>query len=196
MRAMNVALVLLLPLGGWAANSASKAEGADAGKAESAKIRVGTFDSRAVAVAYFNSEMRRQRTQRMIDEYQKAKTANDQKKIKELEAIRRANEQQIHRQGFSTASVANILAEIKDQLPGIAKEAGVDLIVSKWEIAYQSDSAEFVDVTGLLIKPFQPDKKVLGWITDLQKRKPIPLQDLENELKGHFEEPPNNEKSD
>jgi len=194
MRAMSFALVLLLSLGGWAASSAIKAEGADVEKAEKAKIRVGTFDSRAVAVAYFNSEMRRQHTRRMMDEYQKAKAANDQKKVKEFEAIRRANEQQIHRQGFSTASVANILAQIKDQLPGIAKEAGVDLIVSKWEIAYQSDTAEFVDLTGLLIKPFQPDKKVLGWITDLQKRKPIALQDLENELKGHFEEQPSNEK--
>ena len=194
MRVTNAALVLFLVFGGWAASSATRADEANGGKAETAKLRVGTFDSRAVAVAYFNSEMRRQQARQMMEEYKKAKTANDQQKIKELEAKRRANETQIHRQGFSTASVANILAEIKDQMPGIAKEAGVDVIVSKWEIAYQSDSAEFVDVTGLLIKPFQPDKKVLGWINDLQKRKPIALQDLEKELTGHLEERPGNEK--
>ena len=196
MRVTKIALVLLFVLGAWAVGSATGAEGADGGKAEKAKLRVGTFDSRAVAVAYFNSEVRRRHTRQMMDEYEKAKAANDQQKVKQLEATRRTNEERIHQQGFSTASVANILAEIKDEMPGIAREAGVDVIVSKWDIAYQSPSAEFVDVTGLLIKPFHPNERVLGWIKDLEKQTPIPLEELRKELREHLDEHAGSEKQE
>ena len=65
---------------------------------------------------------------------------------------------------------------IKDKLPGIAKKAGVDVIVSKWSISYSTPVAEFVDVTGLLIEPFQPDEKKRARILMQIRQPPIPLE--------------------
>ena len=44
-----------------------------------------------------------------------------------------ARRKQSHRQGFSTAPVDEILEHIKDDLPKIAKKAGVGSIISKWD---------------------------------------------------------------
>ena len=188
MRVVKILLSLLLALGCGTVGWTTAAEKGSAETAEKAKLRVGTFDSRAVAIAYFNSEMRQKHTRQLMDEYEKAKATKDQEKITQLEALRHSNEVRVHQQGFGTASVANILTEIKEQLPGIAQEAGVDVLVSKWDLAYQSPSAELVDVTDLLIKPFHPNERVLGWIKDLKQHPPVPQDELAKELKGHLEQ--------
>ena len=77
-----------------------------------------------------------------------------------------AGQTKLHMQGFSTASVSEYLEHIKDKIPAIAKQAGVDVIVSKWDLAYQSPDAEFVDVTDLMVKPFNPSEKVLKMVEE------------------------------
>jgi hypothetical protein len=154
------------------------AAGAGGVKAEAARLRVGTFDSRAVAVAYVNSDAGRRYVRQISDEYQKAKAAHDEPKAKQLAEKGRATQDLFHQQGFGTASVANILAEIKDQLPGVARQAGVDVIVSKWDLAYQSEAAAFVDVTELLVQPFHPNEKVRRWIEQLRQKAPISAEEL------------------
>jgi hypothetical protein len=181
MRTSHYGLVLVLAwvVGAWGVARPARAEGAE-GQGEKAKICVGTFDSRAVAVAHTRTESFGQAVQKLMDEYKKAEKAGDQQKMKELKAEGKAGQERVHQQGFGTASVANILAEIKDQLPEIAKKAGVDVIVSKWDITYQSPSAEFVDVTDEIIKPFKPNEKTLKIIEDLRKRPPVSLEELKN----------------
>ncbi len=48
-------------------------------------------------------------------------------------------------------SVPSAIARIEDRLPDMAKDAGVDVIVSKWTLTYRSPAAKFVDVTGLIV---------------------------------------------
>jgi hypothetical protein len=67
-----------------------------------------------------------------------------------------------HEQGFSTGSVTGIMAKVKDSLPGVANQTGVEVIVSKWELNHQSPGAEVVDVTDELAALFHPSEKVLG----------------------------------
>lgn len=150
------------------------------GKPEPAKLRVGVFDSRAVAVVYVRTEGFNQYLKGLMAQKKQAEAAADHETVKRLEAEAQAKQTELHLQGFGTASVANILEEIKDQLPAIAREAGVDLIVSKWDIAYQTPTAETVDVTQALIKPFHPDERALKIIEDLQKRRPVPAEQLRN----------------
>ena len=88
----------------------------------------------------------------------------------------------MHQQVFSIASVADILEKVKADLPKIAQEAGVDIIVSKWEVAYKNPSIEIVDVTSHLVKLFNPDEKTLKLIEYLPKQSPIPLVKLLIEL--------------
>lgn len=186
MKLLQMVLALAVACGVGAADAVTGAEPSGAAKGKSVKLKVGTFDSRAVAVAFFNSEMGRRHAWEWAERYEKAKAAKDETKQQQLEAERQSQRRQIHMQGFSTASVANILDEIKDQIPGIAHEAGVDLIVSKWEIAYQAPGAELVDVTDLMVKPFHTSEKALGWIQDLKKHPPVPAGELKQELDEHL----------
>lgn len=149
-------------------------------KAEKATLRVGVFDSRAVAVAYAGSEEFSRGLRKMKDEYDKAEAAGDTQKMEQLKEAGKTGQQRAHEQVFSTATVGNILAEIKDQLPAIAQKAGVDVIVSKWDIVYQVPGTEFVDVTRLLVEPLHPSEKALRTIKELEKHAPIPLEEARN----------------
>ena len=151
-----------------------------AAKTKPAKLRVGTFDSRAIAIAYVNTDDFKQALKKLKDEHKKAKAAGDEKKAKELEAKGEAQQQLLHTQGFSTASVGEYLERVKDKIPAVAKEAGVDVIVSKWDLVYQSPDADFVDVTVQLVKLFNPDERTLKIGEELKKTPPIPLEEARN----------------
>lgn len=145
---------------------------------------VGTFDSRAVATAWIRSQefgqyIRAQRKdiQQAID---RAREAGDSRLVAELDAIGPAMQHRVHQQGFSTAPVDDIVGRIRDKLPGIAKQAGVDVIVSKWELTYTGPAAKFVDVTGLLVAEFRPDAKTLEIIANLVETEPLPLDQIKN----------------
>jgi hypothetical protein len=174
MRARPTALVLGVAIVGTALFGGGLAATA----AEKEKLRVGTFDSRAIAAVYAASDFNNAYVKRLKQDYDQAKTAGDKAKLAEIEAEANAHQDRLHQQGFGTASVADILEHVKDKLPGIAKEAGVDAIVSKWDIAYRAPAVEFVDVTPLLIKPFQPNERTLRIIGDLSKKPPVPAKEL------------------
>ena len=146
---------------------------------EKPKVRVGIFDSRAVAIAYAHSELNEVKSK--MAEMEKAKAAGDTKKIKELDKWGKAQQAKLHRQGFSTAPVDDILEHIKDKLPQIAKDANVIALVSKWDkkTLKRYKSAELIDVTDLIVAPFNPKEKQLKVIEQIKKIKPIPLWQLE-----------------
>ena len=139
------------------------------------KVRVGTFDSRAVAIAYARSAMFAPIMKDWKDKYEKAKAEKNEAVIKECEAWGPNYHRLQMLQAFSIASVADILEKVKDQLSKAAQEAGVDILVSKWELAYQNPSIEVVDVTLYLVKIFNPDERTLKILEDLSKQPPIPL---------------------
>ncbi len=151
------------------------------------KICVGTYDSRAVAIAFAHSEWNG--IDAKMAEMEKAKAAGDTKKIRELEAWGLAQQARLHRQGFSTAPVDDILEHIKDNLPQIAKDANVAVLVSKWDkkTLKRYKSAELIDVTDMIVAPFNPNEKVLRTIEQIKKKKPIPRWQLEimMKLEGH-----------
>ena len=145
-------------------------------------------------MAYYRSDAFRRHVDGLRAEYEKAKAAGDEKRVKELEAESSdptwadsgwpptpAQQELISKQGFGTAPVDNILERIKEKIPEIAKQAGVDVIVSKWDIVYQRPGIDLTDVTDLMVKPFKPDEATLKLIKDIRKMDPIPLE----ELKGH-----------
>jgi len=75
-----------------------------------AAIRVGTYDSRAIAVAWVSSNMHRQWLAQLVAERDKAKAVGDEKKVQEIQARGGAEQARVHEQGFSTASVAGLMA--------------------------------------------------------------------------------------
>ncbi len=145
-------------------------------------LRIGTFDSRAIAIAFGNSDMHRKLMTTVQADYNTAKAAKDDKRIKQIESQMKTGQRRLHEQGFSTGSVINILAHVKNSLAGVAQEAGVDLIISKWEVMFQTPAVEIIDVTAPLVKLFQPSDRALKWIEDLKKQAPIAIEKLPDDL--------------
>jgi len=150
-------------------------------KTSTPNIRVGTYDSRAIAVAFVGSEAFSKWMANLKTESDKAKAEGDQKRVADLEA--QASEQQklLHKQAFSVAPVDNILEHIKDKIPGIAKAAGVGPIVSKWDknALAKYKSAKFVDVTMALVAALHPNERQLQTAKEIQKNPPIPIEEAE-----------------
>ncbi len=152
---------------------------------ENPTVVVGTFDSRAVAVAYLQSDVFRDylvaQQANVARVLERAKTAGDDELVAELGALGPAMQKRLHEQGFGTAPVDDIIARIEDKLPDIAEEAGVDVIVSKWTLTYRSPAAKFVDVTGLIAAEFDPDERTLKMIQSTVETEPIPLDEIEHD---------------
>jgi len=153
--------------------------------AEKPRVVVGTFDSRGVVIAYVNSD----RFKKYISAQKKdvgsaierAKAAGDRELVAELSALGPAMQKRTHHQGFGTAPIDDILAMIEGKLPKIAKKAGVDVIVSKWTLAYTGPYAKFVDVTDLLVAEFDPSEATLKMVRQSVASKPIPIDQLKED---------------
>lgn len=143
-----------------------------------AKVKIGVYDSRGVAIAYGRSAEFQDRMTKLRSDYEEAKAKKDDKRTKELEQQGQWTQVRLHQQGFSTAGVHDILAQVADALPGVAREAGVVLIVSKWEMPYADPSIETVDVTLPLMKLFKPDEQTLKILDDLKSHPPVPFSEM------------------
>jgi hypothetical protein len=146
------------------------------------RLRIGVYDSRAVAVAYANSAEFRESLKASKADYQKAKAVKDEKRMKEIEARMKLGQRRLHEQGFSTGSVAGIMAKIKGALPDVAKKAGVQALVSKWELNYQSTEAEAVDVTDELVGLFEVSDKGREWAKEIRAKPPLPLEEITDDM--------------
>ena len=152
------------------------------GQSKENTLRIGVYDSRAVAVAYGNSAEFRKSLDAVTADHKKAKDAKDDKRVKEIETQMKAKQRRAHEQGFSTGSVADIMAKIKDSLPGVAKKAGVDVIVSKWEVNYQSPGIKVVDVTDDLVSLFHVSAKGLEWAKGIKAQPPVPIEQITDDM--------------
>ena len=141
-------------------------------------VVVGTFDSRLIAVAYYNTEAHMSYVNDLKAEHAEAEESGDTERARELEAIGEASQELAGKQAFSTWPVDNILETIEGKIPEIAKQANVDLIVSKWNIVYQQSGVEFIDVTDVMVKLFNPDEQMLEMLEQIKQQPPLPLEDL------------------
>lgn len=149
-------------------------------KTSASNVHVGTFDSRALAIAYYRSEAFIQQIKEMRAEHEEAKAAGDEGRVRELEIAGSAQQELMHKQGFGTWQVDNILKKIKEEIPEIATQASVDVIISKWDLVYQQSGVELIDVTSFMVKKFDPDEQTLKMIEEIQRQAPIPLDELMN----------------
>ena len=147
-------------------------------KPDRSKVRVGTFDSRLVATAYVRSQSFQRRVAKMQADLKDAKAGGDAKRVKQLEAEGPALQDLIHKQGFSTWPIHDILQSIKEEMPAITKQAKVDMLVSKWDVVFQRKDVELIDVTDLMVEPFSPTEETRKILASLRKQDPVPLDQL------------------
>ncbi|MCH7885329.1 MAG: hypothetical protein IIC01_08775 [Planctomycetes bacterium] len=148
---------------------------------QAGEVVVGTFDSRAVAMAMARGETFKKKIVDMKAERDEAKAKGDKERVAELEKEGPALQERLHRQVFSNEPIDDVLNLIEKDLPGIAKAAGVNLLVSKWEIAYQDPDVKTIDVTWELVNLFQPDDQTKKLVKELLKTKPVPAEELKHD---------------
>lgn len=174
-----LATALLIGLTGWTVAQQQEAN------VVPKPIRIGIYDSRAVAIAYAGSPIHDRILKDKMAERDKAKADGDEDGVKELEAWGQEHQQRMHHQGFGSAPVTEMLAHIKDQLPRIAADAGVDVIVSKWQLDYIDPDMEPVDITLKIIAPFEPKPQALKWIEQLKDKQPLSYDEIESHGHDH-----------
>ncbi len=143
---------------------------------EAAKLRVGTYDNRAIATAWGRSKFMRGRYQELRTARDEAEAAGDDKRVKEVEDHTRWGQKQLHLQGFGHWPVRDLLLDIRAELPEVARQAKVDLIA--WEYDYRGANVETVDITGFLVAQFDPSAETLEAIENVRRQKPVSLEQL------------------
>lgn len=161
-------LLLSAPLSGIAT------AGDDAAKAKT--IRIGTYDNRAVAIAYASSRFNPVKEKKA--DFDKAKAANDRAKMKELEAWGEQLQRQLHFQGFGRVPVDDLLAPVRDEVARIGRERQLAAIAMSCD--FHAAGVELVDITDDLVKLYNPSDKALEHIRQIRQAKPIPLTQLGN----------------
>lgn len=148
-----------------------------AGAAQSAppagKLRVGVYDSRAVCIGARDNPAFRQPVDDLRDQLKQAEAAGDTKRAAQIKKRGATMQTLRHMQGFSSAPVDDLLSAIRDKMPEIARQAGVDVIVAR--VDFQAEGVEVVDVTDAIVKAFNPNEKTLKTVAELKKHKPIGL---------------------
>ena len=138
-------------------------------------FRVGIYDSRAIAVAYANSREYQNAMKAVELDYAQAKNANNQVRMTEIQQRMQAAQRRLNDQTFSTASVSVVMPVLKSSLPHLAREANVDIIVSKYELNYQSLNVETEDVTDKLVALFHTTDQGWKWAKEIQQKPPLPI---------------------
>ena len=141
-------------------------------------VKVGVFDSRCVAMAFYRSQQFNDELKEMYAGLEAAKKSGDEEAAREAEARGIELQDLMHKQGFGTWPIDNILKRIDGQLPGVTDKAGVDLIVSKWHVVYRRDKTVPVDVTDQLAALFEPDEATLKLIEEIRSKDPVPHDQL------------------
>ena len=171
--------VLAMLLATAACNKTTVSSGpADANEPASVE-RVGTYDSRAVALAYGRSkraDCMLAKVDAIKKAHDKAQKEGDTDRMKALTTEATSLQKEIHLQVFSGAPIDDILALIQKDLPAIAKKAKVDLIVH--EVQKSRPGVEIVDVTLQMCAPFTPDAETTRMIRELMKQAPVPASAL------------------
>lgn len=142
-----------------------------------AKMRIGTYDARAIAVAYSPSEFNERELGAKMKELKAAEQRGDRKRVAELKAWGKAHQRRIHRQCFAGAAVDNLLVHVKDGLAQVAEAKRVAAITRNTD--YVSSAVELVDVTDDIVKLFKPSDKTLRTISELRKHAAIGEEELE-----------------
>jgi len=144
----------------------------------SGTLKIGVYDSRVVVFAYSRSVMFRERMKKMGQQSDSANKASDTVKIRELSIQAISFQHLLHLMVFGSGSIATITDLVKEHFPDVAKNAGVSMIVSKFELAYKDPSTEIIDLTDQISQLFKPTENIDKMVAEIEKTAPVPLDDL------------------
>ena len=140
---------------------------------QAAKVRIGTYDSRLIALAYYNSTDYEKFIAGFNSTYATAEKAKDSATIKKMLVKGPVLQRMMNDRIFGKGSVNMILDNYLKRIEAIGKVNKVSLIVSKWEIPYKSAEVETIDLTYQIMAIWNPSEQVLKWAKNGEKEQPI-----------------------
>lgn len=146
--------------------------------AESAPVRIGTYDNRVIALAYYRSALYKQVLETKMAAYETALAEGNTAKASSLKTWGEQSQALAHRQTFGRYPVHELLRQVSDQLPLVCKNESVEAIV--WQCDGTADTVELVDVSLALAELFDPDAATLKTIENIRKKPPIDLDVIES----------------
>ncbi len=144
---------------------------------DGAEIRVGTFNTRAVALAWGRSDAFQDWVGDLRRRASEAEEAEDTALVAEIGKEAAAQQDRMHRQVFGEDPIDDILERMLEALPGIAQAAGVDIIDS--DILYHGPSVELVDITDEMAAYWEPSEETVQMIGELLETEPVDVDDLD-----------------
>ncbi len=142
------------------------------------RMKIGVYDSRVVVFAWSRSNYFKEHFEKIRQHSDSVIKTNDTLKIKEVSIQAMSYQHLLHQMVFSNGSAAGIMELVKDKLPDVAKEAGVKIVLSKYELSYQDPSVEIVDLTPQVCQLFKPTENIDKMADGIKKSQPIPLDKL------------------
>lgn len=137
--------------------------------------RIGVFDSRAVVLACYNSKFSTQKEifNSLGTQMKEAKEKDDKESIAKLEREAGLRQAMLHEQGFGTGSINNIIEPIKDKIAKLAEEQNLSVVVSKWELLFNTKDCEIIDVTEQMVNFFEPTDKIKSMVKEIMQTEPL-----------------------
>jgi hypothetical protein len=129
--------------------------------------RVGTFDRRAIVIAYYGSPQWAAILKQKRAELQAAQVANDQKKIDELNAWGGRSQKTAEDQVFGNAPLTNIVEALQPAFAEIEKTSNLSSVVEAPASGAPPDS---VDVTDRLLDWLNASEKIREYIRALPRK--------------------------
>lgn len=142
------------------------------------KLKIGTYDSRAVTYAYVSSDMYLEQQQIIGRQRSEILRTNDTVKWKETMSEICTEQYLLHQRFFAIGSAASILRKVEKQMPGIARSAGVNLIVSKWELTWQDSDVVIVDLTDSIAQLFISLDKLDATYDEIKKMEAVDVDEI------------------
>ena len=131
--------------------------------------RVGTFDARAVALAYYRSPLHNQRLAKLSAQRKAAKEAGNSDLVKQLESAGAAEQARAHQQVFGNGPYDSLADDLATLLPAVAAAADVDLITAGKPL-YARPGTQSTDVTDAVLQALQTDDKTRKMVQDMREK--------------------------
>lgn len=164
-------VALLAGVVAWGAGRETPAAAPAAGK-----VCIGTYDARAVAVAYAHSPAWNDIVKAKMAEMDAAKAAGDQAKIRQLQAWGENHQTLNHLAAFAGVPLDSAIAHVKPKLADLARQQSLSAIVHQTD--WVSADVEVVDVTDQVVALYGPNERVLKIVRSLKQQKPLDPVDV------------------
>jgi hypothetical protein len=129
--------------------------------------RLGTYESRAVALAWARSTQRNESLRALLAQAREADASGDKLKLQAAKKEVSAQYELLSKQISGDERIPNVMQQLEARMPIILVKAGVSRIIDQRDAPKETET---IDVTLIVVAEFNPTEKTLRQIAEIRKR--------------------------